>query len=376
MPFPSQVNVVPALGVAGDFCDTNPRVSVVNQQGAFVAGPFGTTVGLFAWADAANRGVSNSGVGAPTGFVARALQAIITDFLGEATQRIVVGLPVVLYSAGGFFVKNDGANVVTIGMKAYADNSTGKVTFAATGSPIVGGTSTASTIAAATSTTSTIAANSFTASSFAGNVFTLGTVTTGVAFVGQTLSGTNVVPGTTIVAQLSGTANGAGTYQTNIVQNVATPGTVTGSGGLLTVAGTVTGFYAVGETLTGSGITTTSQILAQLSGTAGIAGTYAVSVPQTISSQAIGATGGLLTIGGTLTGVFAANDLLAVGASAGTYIKRAISGTGGAGTYLVNNSQTVASTAINVNSNTETKFAALSTAAAGELVKMSSHVLG
>ena len=104
--------------------------------------------------------------------------------------------------------------------------------------------------------------------------------------------------------------------------------------------------------------------------------TWGVGTAQTTTSTTIAATGGTLTIGGTVTGTFAVGDLISTGASAGTTITAALTGTGGAGTYLVNNAQTVASTTIAVNANTQTKWVALNAAAAGELVKMSSYVLG
>lgn len=139
MTFPSQVNVVPAIGVAGDFASTNPRVSVINQQGAFVAGVGGVNVGLFAWADVTfNRTVLNAGTGAPTGFVAREQQAMIVLYLAENSFNIPAGMAVTLYSAGDFFVANAGAGAVTIGMKAFASLTTGAVQFAATGATIAG----------------------------------------------------------------------------------------------------------------------------------------------------------------------------------------------------------------------------------------------
>lgn len=139
MTFPTQVNVVPAIGVAGDFASSNPRVSVINQQGAFVAGAGGVNVGLFAWADAVfNRTVLNAGVGAPTGFVAREQQAMIITYLAENGTTIQPGMPVTLYSAGDFFVANAGAGAVTIGMKAFASLTTGAIQFAATGAAIAG----------------------------------------------------------------------------------------------------------------------------------------------------------------------------------------------------------------------------------------------
>ena len=374
MPFPSQVNVVPAIAVAGDFASANPRATVQNQQGAFVAGTNGLTVGLFAWADSANRTVSNTGAGAPTGFVGRHQQALITAFLADNSSVVPAGMPVTLFSSGDFFVKNSGSTAVTVGQYAYTNNATGAITFAAAGAATVGGSSTASSIAINSATTSTIALNSFTGS-INGTVLTVSAIGTGGVFVGQTLSGgsgANVIdPATTVTGFLSGTQGGDGTYSVN-VSDVITSTTITGSGGWF-APGTTTGTFAVGQVLSGTGVTTGTTIVA-----AGNAGgtTWGVGTAQTTASATIAGTGGTLTVGGTVTGTFAVGDLISTGASAGTYITAALTGTGGAGTYLVNNAQTVSSTTIAVNANTQTKWIALNAANAGELVKMSSYVLG
>lgn len=381
MPFPSQVNVVPALGVAGDFASHNPRTTVVNQQGAFVAGTSGVAVGLFAWADTTyNRSVSNTGAGAPTGFVARAQQALITTFLADNTQVIPAGLPVTLFSAGEFFVKNSGANAVTIGQIAYANNATGAVTFGSAGSPPTSASVTAS-IAVNSGSTSTIAVNSFTGS-ISGNTLTVTAVSTGGIFVGQTLSGGTAVtgyidPATAITGFVSGTNGGIGVYTLSVNNNIVTSTTITGSGGLLTVGGTVTGTFVPGQTLTGTGVTAGTTILANVSGTGG-AGTYGVSVAQTTASTAITASGGTLTVTAVGSGALYVNDTITgSGVTAGTYIASQFSGTtGGVGVYLVSVGQTVASETITVVAGTQTKWVALSTANAGELVKMSSWVLG
>ena len=69
--------------------------------------------------------------------------------------------------------------------------------------------------------------------------------------------------------------------------------------------------------------------------------------------------------------------LTGTGVTAGTVITALLTGTGGAGTYVVSPSQTVGSTAINVSANqVETKWFARSTGAPGELVKISSWPLG
>ena len=139
--FPTQVNVVPAVGVAGDFASSNPRNSVVNGPGAFVAGAAGVTVGLFAWADAAtNRLVLNTGTGVPTGFVHRSQQALITTYLAEGSNVIPSGMPVTLFSAGEFWVVNNGAAATVVGMSAYANLTTGVVSFLTTGTLAVAGT--------------------------------------------------------------------------------------------------------------------------------------------------------------------------------------------------------------------------------------------
>lgn len=378
MGFPRQVNTVPAVAVEGDFASTNPRVSVVNQAGAFVAGALGALVGRFVWADlATNTKLSNFGIGAPTGFLARQQQGLIDPRL-ESSMRVPAGQMLTAYSEGDFWVKNNGAASAAINQKAYTNNATGEITFGATGTPTVGGTSSASTIAATTSTASTLALNSFTGS-ISGTTLTVSAIATGALFPGQTLSGgsgSNLINSAqTVLEQLSGTKGSTGTYRVSVSQNF-TSATITGSGATLTVGGTVTGYYAVGQVISGASVTAGSTILAAISG-AGVAGTYAVSAAQTLSSQAINATGGLLTVGGTVTGTFAVGDLVVgSGISAGTDIIAAITGLGAAGTYLVDNGQTISSQAINVNSNTETKFYALTPALPGELVKMSSYPLG
>ena len=130
--FPNTVNTQPAPAVAGDFADSNPRATVDAGPGAFVAGLAGVAVGLFAWADAAQATVSNTGAGAPTGFVARSQQALITTYLQEASNVIPKGMGVTLHSAGSFWVRNAGSAASAVGQKAYALNATGAVTFGAT----------------------------------------------------------------------------------------------------------------------------------------------------------------------------------------------------------------------------------------------------
>lgn len=295
MGFPSQVNVQAAPAVLGDFCDSNPRATVDAGQGALVAGDNGLTVGLFAWVDPTDgRSVNNFGAGAPDGFVHRDQQAIITQYLAEETLTLSQGFPVTLFNAGGFWVVNAGSSTTVVGQTAYANNSTGAVQF---GTNFTGA-----------SVTGSIAANVVTGS-IASTTLTVTAVTTGALTAGQTISGTNVVDGTQILSQLTGTAGGVGTYQVSTPQTVAST-TITGSGGTLTVTAVASGAIGLGDALTGTGIT------------------------------------------------------------AGTAITEFLTGTGGTGTYAVNIGQTASSTTITVAAGTATKWVAASIGAPGELVKM------
>lgn len=304
---PNQINVQPAPAVAGDFASHNPRWSVDAGPGGLVAGIGGVTVGRFAWWDNVNHTtVLNSGAGAPTGFVHREQQALITQYLGNASNIVPVGFPITLMSGGDFWVKNDGATEALVGQKAYASLTTGQVSFAASGAPTNAASVTAS-IAAST--------GSFTGS-ITDNVLTITAVASGTAVVGGTLSGTGVVTGTMIVSQLSGTPGGIGTYAVNIGEQTVTSTTISETYGTMTVTAVGSGTLVVGGVLSGSGVT------------------------------------------------------------AGTYITAFGTGSGGNGTYIVSVNTVVGSTTITQTVNVETKWYCMSQGLPGELVKITSHVLG
>ena len=82
----------------------------------------------------------------------------------------------------------------------------------------------------------------------------------------------------------------AAAIQTGLNAGPATEATSSAAsiaGTTLTVGGTITGTFAPGQTVIGSGVTAGSIILAQLSGTTGAAGTYSLSQSSTVSSEAI-----------------------------------------------------------------------------------------
>jgi len=318
MSFQKTVNAVPAPGIAGDFASTNPRKSALSGPGGFVAGVGGVACGYFGWLDLATYSVLNNfGAGQPNGFVRNAHNALITNYLGEVSLVIPQGFPVGdLFDRGDFWIANNTGNAVTPGLKVYANNSTGAAqSFAATATPPTSGTSTASTIAASTAS-----------------------VTASIA-----------IP---------------------VAGNTTGPGTVPA---IMTVMAVVSGTLVPGGTLSGTGVATGTMIVAQLTGTTGGVGTYSVSIAQTVASTTVSETYGTLTVGGTVVSGFAVGDTI-TGAAAGTYITAPGTGTGGAGTYIVSPTQTVGSGAINAYSATETIWytASFGNGTTGEVIKITS----
>jgi hypothetical protein len=279
MGFPTIVNVQAAPAVLGDFCDSNPRATVNATAGSLVAGPNGVSVGLFAWVNPGDgRSVNNYGAGVPDGFVHRDQQGIITTYLADDTLLMQAGFPITLFSAGGFWAKNAGASTSAKGQGVYVNNSTGAVQF---GSNWTGA-----------SVTGSIAADSWTGS-ISGTTLTITAVGAGQVNINETISGTGVATGTQILSQLTGTANGVGTYQVSGAAQTVASTTITGSYGLMTVTAVSSGTLALGDGLSGSGVTTGTAILAFGTGTGGN-GTYVVSVAQTVSSETITVASGTL----------------------------------------------------------------------------------
>lgn len=307
--FQTQVYIRQAPALEGDFASANPRASVYASEGALIAGTLGLIIGRFAWAPSLMV-ADNYGGGAPAGFVGRQQRSLITTYLAETSLTIQKGMQVDLFNAGSFWVRSSVA--VTKGMKAYADNSSGLITFAATATPT-----------AAFSVTASVAAGtgSGTLSTISGNIMTVAGTVAGGFYRGGTLSGTGVTSGTKIVEQLSGTAHGAGQYMVYPGDQSVTATTISETHGVMTVTVVGSGALAVGQVLTAGG-------------------------------------------GGNTATV------------AGTQITELGTGAGGTGTYIVDNNTVVTSGTIASNGNTETKWVAVGNCAANELVPMSSWLDG
>lgn len=285
--FQTFVNQQLAPAVLGDFASMNPRATALAGPNAYrstnlmdyqgnVANPL---VGNFGFGQ--NSLVSRqqpAGVSVP-GFVANELQTVI-PFLaagaGDNPVRLGVqtGFPVTLYIRGDFWAtpKAPLNGAVSPGDTVYANPDDGAVTndpvfFSATGVQAL-------------------------------FVMTISAVTKGVLLPGMHLSGT--AAGSVVVAQATGTPGGAGTYTMSVSETVGSATTtaapldtgfkfasattadavttasaaIAAGTGVLTIGAIASGVVEVGQNITGTGVPANLFIQAQLSGTAGGAGTY------------------------------------------------------------------------------------------------------
>lgn len=399
MGFPTKVNVQPAVAVAGDFASQNPRSTVIAAlgQAAFIAAAAGVTVGAFAWADPTFTTLSSNNVGAlnptqVTGFIGR--EGFRADIVTpgpnypDNSNTILGGSFLTCYNGGDFFVTNNGSTTSAIGNTCYANYSNGLATFAAANSPPAAATVSSMTVTANTLNVSSVAVNAFTAAIAAPvgtalSVMNVSAITTGGLFPGMVITGTNVEPGTTVVAQLTGTAGSTGTYSVSIDQTVASEA-MTGSGGWLTVTSMTNGVIYVGQTLSGgsNAFAAGTTVLAGGTGT-GTNGTYPVSIAQTLASTATATgSGGYLTATTvTAGGVLGVGDLLSSTSGTATILPYGTGGTtgigaGGGTTYVLSNASEAGDTSGHVYSGVATKWVAQSVGAPGELVAISTVALG
>lgn len=152
MPFQSQVNYTPALGIEGDWANANNFATAAgmmstdvpsNSNGALaphVAGAGGVLVGRFAWVQADGMTVLPSPVagqtGKPTGFVGRNMNATLLTYLQEAGFGLIVGSPVTVEARGDFFVRPTTA--AGRGQKVFASLTTGQASTGAAGATVTG----------------------------------------------------------------------------------------------------------------------------------------------------------------------------------------------------------------------------------------------
>ena len=197
--------------------------------------------------------------------------------------------------------------------------------------------------------------------------------TSGALVVGDILNGTGVTPNTKVATFTTGTggtgtytvnnaqqvlprtittfSNAIGVYSISAAQNVAST-TITTASTFLNVTAVAGGIVSIGDALTGTGVTSGTTVIGYGTGSGGI-GSYGVSISQTVSPTTISATSNVLNITAFSVGSITVGDVVTgTGVTAGTVVTALGTGTGGIGTYVVDKSQLVASTAITTLSTT------------------------
>lgn len=184
-----------------------------------------------------------------------------------------------------------------------------------------------------------------------------------------TIDGTPFASGTINLGAATSFSSAAGIIQTALGATEAslatstiaagnwTGNTTTISGNVLAVGNTTTGFLLPGATVSGPGVATGTVVVNQLSGTPGTTGNYTVSIAQTVASGNLTAS----STQGVLNATTVSSGTVAVGQNVsgtnvltGTYITALLGGTGGTGTYVVNQNQTVSSTTLTLGSSAVT----------------------
>ena len=189
-------------------------------------------------------------------------------------------------------------------------------------------------------------------------VLTVNYVSGNTIQVGQAISGQGLSSGTTITAQLSGTAGGVGTYSVSPAPSTETAVfTASIASTTLTVTNVASGKLLVGATIqktSGSGVTTNTQIVGQLTGTNSAAAT----------TTATGSIGSYQIVVADATGIAVGQLVTGTGVPSNTYVSAVLGTTitlsnaltgalssttvtfrtaGLEGTYQVSVSQTVSS---------------------------------
>jgi hypothetical protein len=312
-----------APGVKGDFASTNPFASILAGPGALVAPAGGLLVGNFAWVGPDGEVSQSFVAGWQVGFCGRNEQALITEFLGEATMLVPEGFMVTLFNEGDFWAEF--AEGGTVGNNVYADPNNGAPLAGATAPALGVGTGSAGFRGTATlNGTTTLNVTAVTA----------GIVSPGDLVSDITTAG-NIPVGTTIVEQLTGVAGGVGTYEMSAVGVAAVGDTVATASANMLITAIASGGFNVGDVF---------------SGTAVSAGTTVVSQATPFSGVASIVTGSLSTL--VVTSVTPGTDLLRkgvalpaipeLGIAAGTTITTQTAGTpGGVGSYTLSAAGTV-----------------------------------
>lgn len=262
--FQNVVRAKAAPAVAGDFASTNPRASVLATEGNLVSPAAGLIVGNFAFVNPANQSVSNAyASGDQIGFLGRNQQALITQFLAEATVLVPSGFMVTLFDEGEFWAYF--GNGATAGQEVYADEATGAVqsgsgTTSFTGEVGFTGTASLATVLGVAQ-------------------LTIATITSGLIEIGDTVSGTGTASNV-VTSLASGVANTVGAvYNLSGAVTTEAAEAVTTASNTLNVTAVSAGAINIGDVISGTNVPAGTTVTAYGTGVGGI-GTYIVSGAQ------------------------------------------------------------------------------------------------
>lgn len=128
MSFQSKINLSPAQGWHGDFASTNPRVSLLGNNGSFQVGPAGIRAGSFVWVSEQDGTISNTGNDSPDGFVGRELTGVTMPGFHENNMVILAGAMVTVFEKGEFKIElATDMDDVKHGDAVYVSPQTGEV---------------------------------------------------------------------------------------------------------------------------------------------------------------------------------------------------------------------------------------------------------
>lgn len=314
MNFQTFVGTQPSPAVAGDFASANPRASVLAGPGGLIAGPSGVLVGRFGWLSY-DHVDSND---APAEVNNHGL-GVPDGFIHREQQGLITQFlsESSMLIPTGFAMTLMSSGDYWVVNSGASEATPGMACYADVTSGLAsfgaGGFTSATGVI-------TAGASSFTGS-IANDLMTVTVLTSGSIYPGTTVTGASVATGTQVANQvlplIAGEAlNGVGRYDLTVGEQTVASEALTGAYGILTISGSVTGSgFTVGDIITGTGVVT----------------------------------------------------------SPPTEITALISGTGGAGTYAVNNATPVSSATISAGNTALTKWTCRSTGLSGELVKISSN---
>jgi len=322
MGFQTEINDYQAPGVPGDFASTNTNlVSVLAGPGALVAPAGGLKVGNFFWVGPNGETSQSYVAGYQVAFLGRNMQALITEFLGEATMLVPQGFMVTGFNGGDFWA-NFPAGAAP-GDYVFADPNDG--------TPLANSADSAPTLGTATAAAgSTVTATLVNASTTLNvTAVTHGIISPGDAVTDST-TGANIPAGTVIVAQLTGTAGKVGTYQMSQAATAGAVGdTVVTTSSNMLVTAVADGSLNEGDVFSGTDVPAGTSIVAQVAPFSGVASIVAGSLSTLVVTSVQPGTD-LLRTGVALPAI------PGLGIAAGTTISAQVSGTpGGVGSYTL-----------------------------------------